>query len=252
MMKDTQNNEKEHEGTDLKTKNVTHGNAPEKNGANGAGETTHVNAAVDADAAQAAASDNAEAMKESLKKTTEELGKSREEIDSLKDIMKRRQADFENYKKRMLKSQDDFRKMAVKDMAFDIITINDDLHRAIEAAESVVVVDKAENGENTKKAFIDGVAMISRRIEDMLRKYGVVEIESLNMDFDPRFNEAVEIEESDGVEKDTITKVYLKGFALGDYVVRAARVKVTRPVQGRASNDGAKAQSDENGETTIK
>jgi molecular chaperone GrpE len=88
--------------------------------------------------------------------------------------------------------------------------------------------------------------MISRQIEEMLKKYGVVEIESLNREFDPALNEAVEIEEGDGVDKDTITKVYQKGFMIDDYIVRCARVRVTRRVhpseEPRGSGGGREDQ----------
>jgi len=88
--------------------------------------------------------------------------------------------------------------------------------------------------------------MISRQIEDMLKRYGVEEINSLGQAFDPEYNEAVEIDESPDVEKDTITKVYQKGFKLDKYVVRAARVKVTRPAKQKVENDNANNTTEEN------
>ena len=52
------------------------------------------------------------------------------EMENLKDVMLRRQADFENYKKRMAKQQGESRKMAIKDFSQDIMEINDDMLRA--------------------------------------------------------------------------------------------------------------------------
>jgi molecular chaperone GrpE len=164
-------------------------------------------------------------LRESLKTREEESAKRKEELDQMKDLMMRRQADFDNYKKRMVKSQDEYRKLAIKDMSLDIIQINDDILRTLEAAACV----DPERLPASHSSFIDGVSMISRRIEEMLSKYGVKEIDSLNREFDPSVNEAVEITESGEVTRDTITKVYQKGFTLDDSVVRAARVRVTRP-----------------------
>ena len=105
-------------------------------------------------------------------------------MDALKDTMLRRQADFENYKKRMAKQQTEVRTMAVRDFAHDIIMINDDLLRAIEASENM-----PEGGslEDAHQSFVEGVSMISRRIEEAMKKYGVVEIEALKQRVRPEF-----------------------------------------------------------------
>jgi molecular chaperone GrpE len=171
--------------------------------------------------------------------------KLREEMNALKDTMLRRQADFENYKKRIAKQQGEVRKMAFRDIARDIIQINDDLLRAIEASESMP--DKS-SGES-HASFVKGVSMISQRIEEALKKYGVVEIDAMNQEFDPNLHEAVEIEMSDGVEFDMVTKVYQKGFRIDDLVVRSAKVKVTKqnrpPAEPAPASEGNKEGGDE-------
>ncbi|TAL39098.1 MAG: nucleotide exchange factor GrpE [Spirochaetes bacterium] len=179
-------------------------------------------------------------LKEALKAKEEELVKKNEELNGLKDLMMRRQADFDNYKKRMVKSEDEYRKLAIKDIAVDVIQINDDILRAIDAAACV----NPEQLAASHSAFIDGVSMISRRMEEMLKKYGVHEIDSLNKEFDPCMNEAVEITESGDVEHDTITKVYQKGFALDEYVVRSARVRVTRPSRNKQGLEQSPGQAE--------
>lgn len=168
--------------------------------------------------------------------TEVELEKKIKEIAALTDTMQRRQADFENYKKRMVKIQEEQKKLAIRDFAFDVININDDLLRAREAACNV---DAKQTVQEVCDSFADGFLMISKRIEEMLQKYGIEEIDSLNKDFDPNFNEAVEIDQSEDVECDTITKVHQKGFRLDDYVIRAAKVKVTKPRPASAGNECA-------------
>ncbi len=179
-------------------------------------------------------------LRDDLKKKDEEIEKIRSELDAAKDTMLRRQADFENYKKRMAKSQADQRKFIIRDFALDIILINDDLHRAIEASESI------DAGGDAHSSFVDGVSMISKRIEDTLSKYGIEEVDSLGKEFDPNFNEAVEIEMSGDVEVDTVTQVYQKGFHIDDVVVRNARVKVAKPARqfGQSGAGGDDAASD--------
>jgi len=173
-----------------------------------------------------------------------ELKKRDEEIASLKDVMQRRQADFENFKKRNLKQQEEQRKMAVRDIALDIIAINDDLLRAIEAAEAI---PQGENLEASHAAFVEGVHMISRRIEDALTSHGVVAIDTLNAEFDPCVSEAVEIVASDEVETDTVTKVYQKGFMLDDMVIRHAKVRVSRSAKQGAKDVATECATDGSG-----
>lgn len=177
---------------------------------------------------------------ELISKMNEEVGILKKEIDLLKDTMLRRQADFENYKKRSCKQQDDQKRVMVANIARDVIKINDDLLMAIDASSTL-------NGDSTcsaaHAAIVEGVSMISRQIEDMLRKYGVEEVELLGKPFDPICSEAVEIEMSPEVETDTIVKVYRKGFRIEDLTVRSAMVKVAKPQKPEV-----KAASSENSE----
>ncbi len=179
--------------------------------------------------------ENLEALHKQLAEAREELDKKSKELSELKDLMQRRQADFENYKKRVIKNQEETRKLAIKDVALDIISINDDLLRAIEASSSV---KEGESLEQAHASFVEGVKMISRTIEETLRKYGVEEIDHLGKPFDPQYNEAVEIVNSDSVKEEIVTKIYQKGFSLGELVIRSARVQVTKPApaQEQAEN----------------
>lgn len=181
----------------------------------------------------------------------DELRKKSEEIDSLKELMQRRQADFENYKKRIMKTQDDQKKLAIKDLALEIININDDLLRAIDVSSDI---DNAEALKNAHIACLDGVQIISKQIEDSLKKFGIVEVDSMDKEFDPNFNEAVEFNISEAVSFDTITKIYQKGFHLNGLVIRSAKVCVTKPgkeekkeVQGNDNEevDGTRSQDDD-------
>jgi len=155
-----------------------------------------------------------------------EINRLSSEIDSLKDLMQRRQADFENYKRHSRKQQEEFKKYALRDIALDIITINDDLIRAVESSAGIT-----DNSETSLRQFSEGVQMISKRIEGALEKYGIVQIDSEGAVFDPNFHEAVEIETVEGIEQDMVAKVYLKGFRIDDIVIRSSKVKVAKPVR---------------------
>ena len=165
----------------------------------------------------------------------DEVIKLTKENETLKDLLQRRQADFENYKKRAVRLQEEYRKTAIKEFARDIIDINDDLIRAIDAAGNLADSDT----EEARKSFSEGVNIISKRIEETLGNYGIVEIESESRPFDPNFHEAIEIEESDTeLESDTVTKVHQKGFRLDEQVIRTAKVKVAKAAR-KNSTDSA-------------
>ncbi len=178
-------------------------------------------------------------LKKVISEKDDEIMELNKEIESIKELIQRRQADFENFKKRNLKLLEDNKKFAIRDFALEIININDDLLRAIEVSGKI---PEGESLEKAHNSFVEGVSMISGRIESTLGKFGIKEIESLNLEFDPNFHEAVEIETGDDVECDTVTRVHQKGFRIDDLVVRSAKVKVTKP-SGPTADEGEGKQS---------
>lgn len=184
------------------------------------------------------------AADEQKENAIKEVQKLRGEMDMLKDAKLRLHADFDNYKKRMAKQQGEYRKMVIRDFARDIIQINDDLLRAIDASKSM---SRDDVSDETHRSFVDGVSMISDRIEETMGKYGVTEIDALNQEFDPNFHEAVEIEMSGDIDVDTVSKVYQKGFRIDDLVVRSAKVKVTKAKKAEAPAAPAPEEAGESG-----
>ena len=156
-----------------------------------------------------------------------ELCKKDQEIASLKDVLLRNKADFDNFRKRIAKTEEQNKKMSVVGIAGEIIKINDDLIRTVEDANSMSAESSADD---VKKAFSEGVVIISKEIATLLQKHFISEIEAENCPFDPNFHEAVEIDMQDGIETDTVTKVYQKGYKLEDFVIRSAKVKVSKPL----------------------
>ncbi len=167
-----------------------------------------------------------EKLEKEISSQDEEIMKLNKEVETLKDLLQRRQADFENFRKRTVKMQEEYKKLAIKDFAYDILNISDDLSRAIEASDSIASADSS----SARDSLAEGVKIISRRLGETLNKFGISEIESENRSFDPNYHEAIEIETSPDVQSDTVTMVYQKGFKLDEYVIRAAKVKVAKPV----------------------
>lgn len=163
------------------------------------------------------------------------IAKKDGEIALLKEQILRSRADFDNFRKRCIKTEEMNRKLAVKDFAVDIIDINDNLIRASEAALKIA---EGQSLDQAHKSYVDGVMMISKSIEQSLAKNGVEEIDALNCPFNPVFHEAIEFDTSSDVSDDTVTKVHQKGFKIDTFVIRTAKVKVTKP-EKKADSAGA-------------
>lgn len=174
---------------------------------------------------QNSSEENVKNLENEISTQDEEIIRLNKEIETLKDLLQRRQADFENFRKRTIKLQEDYRKLAIKDFACDIINISDDITRAIHASEIVSDSDAAE----TRDSFIEGIRLVLKRLEEVLKKYGIEEIESENKPFNPNYHEALEIENSEDHTEDTVTKVFQRGFRLDEHLVRSAKVKVAKP-----------------------
>jgi len=179
--------------------------------------------------------EESEKMEKELSAQDTEIIRLNKEIETMKDLLQRRQADFENFRKRTVKMQEDYKKLAIKDFALDVLNINDDLLRAIDAS----AVISEENSSDASSSLIEGVKMTSKRLIDALGKYGIEEIESENKPFNPNYHEAVEIATDPEIDSDTVTKVYQKGFKLEEYIVRTAKVKVTKPAPKQEEKQAA-------------
>jgi molecular chaperone GrpE len=142
----------------------------------------------------------------------DEHNKSEEYLDQLR----RSQADFINYRRRMTQEQDENRSSAQISVLQQILPVIDDLDRAL-----TVVPPELENNP-----WVKGVVLASRRIDSTLERLGVREIGKPGEPFDPHWMEALASESKPGVPEGTILTVARPGFALGDRLIRPAQVIV--------------------------
>ncbi len=128
---------------------------------------------------------------------------------------KRALADFENYKKRQLKSNDDFRKFANEDFALDILPVLDNF----EAATEHVPADQ------TKEAWVQGVMFIQKQLKDALANRGIEELKvKVGDKVDESLHEVVKGEAKGNSPR--VKKIINKGYKIADRVIRPARVEV--------------------------
>ena len=122
------------------------------------------------------------------------------------------QADFDNYRKRAQKENEEFKRFAIESFIAEMLDIVDDLERA---------QSHADKGSD----LAAGVSAVRNNLVKILRSKGLEEIDT-NGKFDPNVHEAFCIQpgETDG----DIVEVFQKGYRIGDRVVRYAKVKVTK------------------------
>ncbi|MCD6397797.1 MAG: nucleotide exchange factor GrpE [Spirochaetaceae bacterium] len=163
---------------------------------------------------------------EEVEKSEEEILKEKisfleNENSTLKDQMLRKQAESDNFRKRILREKEDSIKYGNSNLLLDLITIIDDFERAIKASQ--------ESTDITN--FHTGIELIEKQFVSMLnRNWGLKRMVAVGEEFDPQKHEAIGMEESTEVDTQTVVEDYQSGYVLHDRILRPARVKVAMPV----------------------
>ncbi len=145
----------------------------------------------------------------------------KEQLVSEKDRVLRLSAEFENYKKRKERESDEFKKFANETIFKQLLTVVDNLERAISST--------AENLDD--KSLLEGIKLTYKEILKLFETFNVKVVEAEDQLFDPNFHQAVTQEETDDFPENTITKVLQKGYLLHDRLVRPAMVIVSKKVE---------------------
>lgn len=165
----------------------------------------------------------AEAEKSDEKKELtpeEKIAALEKENADLKDQLLRRAADFDNYRKRMMKEKQETYDYANAGLLSDLLDSLDNFDRTIDAAKDA----------KDAKSIADGIKMINKALVKMLEdKYGLVGYGKEGDEFNPDEHEAIGRMEDEKAKKETLAQVYLKGYKLKDKVIRHAKVMVKVP-----------------------
>jgi molecular chaperone GrpE len=153
-----------------------------------------------------------------------------DEVLDLRDKLLRKQADFENFRKRMIRERDEAARYANAALLTDVIATIDDFERAIRSAEE----------SRDFPSFLQGVSMIEKQLLETLEsRWGLRRFTSTGEGFDPNRHEAVLRVEGPAESRPTVVEDYQKGYFLHERVLRPARVKVMVPAQPPTSQDSA-------------
>jgi len=153
--------------------------------------------------------------------TRAELKRVQSELAEALDGSARRQADFENYRKRIERERGESHGRVVADVARKLLPVVDNLARALEAERSVEASESKEF-----RHFLRGVELISKQLDEVLESLGVQPIPAVGERFNPHIHEAVVTEATDEYEPDTVIQEMARGYRIGDKLVRPAMVKV--------------------------
>ena len=153
-----------------------------------------------------------------IKKHKEKIKDYEIENEKLKEQYLREAAEKDNLRKRTEKEKNEFYQYALSELFRELISILDNFDRALEKKE-----------EGDKKHFREGIELIHKQLENLLKTNGIRPIELEGKKFDPRFHEALMSEESEEVKEPTISEVVQKGYMIHQRLLRPTLVKVKVP-----------------------
>ncbi|HJO38908.1 MAG: nucleotide exchange factor GrpE [Vicinamibacterales bacterium] len=138
--------------------------------------------------------------------------------DEYYDLLLRKTAEFDNYRKRSDRERRDLLESAGAAVLEQLLPIVDDLERALEA----------QSGDERADAYRQGVEIIHRQLLDLLRKHQVTPMEVVGADFDPHVHQAVAHEPSAAHRDGEVIAEMRRGYRLGERLLRPAMVRVAK------------------------
>jgi len=147
-----------------------------------------------------------------------DLARARTEAKEYLDRLQRLQAEFDNFRKRMVREQSEILKLASQGVISEILPVMDSFERALEHEIH------GDQFDEYKK----GLKIVYGQLYEVMAKEGLSTLEPVGQPFDPTRHEAVMQEESDEYPEDTVVRVVEKGYVLKDRIIRPAKVTVAK------------------------
>lgn len=161
-------------------------------------------------------------------------------IEELTDLLKRSQANFENYRKQTQTYIEDIKKMAAHDVLLQVLPILDNFELAL----------KAVSPDQANTEFVQGVTLIHAQLLQLLQHNNVVPLETIGKDFDPYYHEAM-MKVLSEVPANEIIEEFQKGFTMHGKVLRHAKVKVSSGQNADSTQKDSKNNNENKNENTI-
>ena len=140
------------------------------------------------------------------------------ERDEYRDLLLRKQAEFDNFKKRIERDRAKANRQAERMLIVALLPLLDDFERALGASTDAGGVE----------AYRAGIELIHRQLLEILRKRGVTSIDTAGARFDPNVHEAVAYQASEGHEDGDVIDELRRGYLFHEELLRAAMVRVAK------------------------
>lgn len=167
--------------------------------------------------------------KEEVSRLENEVEKLRRQISKFEterleagEAARRRQYDFDNYRKRTERERGEIHRNLLSNIATEVLPVLDNLSRALESASGL-----SGKKSNDFQQFIDGVGLVNQQLNEVLEEMGIQPIISVGEQFDPNFHEAVAAEQNDSFPPHTVIAEMLRGYRIDDKIIRHSLVKVS-------------------------
>ncbi len=155
---------------------------------------------------------------DALEEDLEEITAKAKKADEYLALAQRTKADFENYRRRAARETAAAQDRGVAKLAKELLPAVDNLDRALEVAQ--------HDGDNGASTLVSGIKLVHADVIAALSRLGIERFEPKGEQFDPQRHEAVAQQPVEGAQPGTIVEVYQRGYLLGDFVIRPARVVV--------------------------
>lgn len=157
-------------------------------------------------------------MPEEAVPATEEMPDFQAEAARFKDLALRAQADLDNYRKRAIRDKEESIRYANSSLLEKLLPVLDNFELGLEAARSAP----------DTTSIVEGMAMVQKQLQDVLKSQGVEVIPAEGLAFDPTHHEAVAQEHSPAVPEGHVVRLLRKGYKLKDRLLRASSVTVSK------------------------
>ncbi len=179
---------------------------------------------------QQAAEEAFQQEKQHLEKQRQQLQaeaeRLRRDVELMREVALRAQADLENYRKRVQREQEEERRFAELALIRDLLPVCDNLEHALQAARKTQDVE----------SLIQGFQMVAQQLQQVLRQHHCQRLHPHGEPFDPHHHEAVATQPHEQHPPQTVIQVLRPGYKLHDRVIRPAQVIVSQgPDKGDVS-----------------
>lgn len=145
------------------------------------------------------------------------------EVAQLKDQLLRALAETENTRRRAERDREDAAKFAAANFARDVLTVSDNLRRAIDSVPA-----DAKAGNTALGTLIEGVELTDRQLQSMLEKHGIKLVSPMDQPFDPNLHQAMFEVPNTGKPNGTVVQVLQPGYVINGRLLRPALVGVAK------------------------